>query len=77
MLKPPLNQLTHPLLNNPPTPPHCTAGGTGLSFSVDGPTVRDAIRALKARNPNTRVMLAVGGATYTNFAGEARVQARA
>ena len=43
--------------------------GTGLSFSSDGPTVKAAIAALKAAQPNTRVMLAVGGATYTNFAG--------
>ena len=49
-----------------PLPP---AAGTGLSFSSDGRVVRDAIAALKARQPNTRVMLAVGGATYTNFAG--------
>ena len=42
--------------------------GTGLSFSSDGPTVKAAIAALKATQPNTRVMLAVGGATYTNFA---------
>lgn len=42
--------------------------GTGLSFSSDGPTVKAAIAALKAAQPNTRVMLAVGGATYTNFA---------
>lgn len=43
--------------------------GTGLSFSSDGAVVRDAIKALKAARPNTRVLLAVGGATYTNFAG--------
>ena len=42
--------------------------GTGLQFSSDGPIVRDAIATLKGRNPNTRVMVAVGGATYTNFA---------
>lgn len=45
-------------------------GGTGLDFSSDGAVVRDAISSLKARQPNTRVLLAVGGATYTNFAGE-------
>ena len=43
--------------------------GTGLQFSSDGPTVRDAIKALKAARPNTRVIVAVGGATYTNFKG--------
>lgn len=42
--------------------------GTGLQFSSDGPTVKAAIAALKAAQPNTRVMLAVGGATYYNFA---------
>lgn len=42
--------------------------GTGLQFSSTGLVVRDAIAALKAAQPNTRVLLAVGGATYTNFA---------
>jgi chitinase len=42
---------------------------TGLQFSFDAATVKDAIASLKARQPNTRVLLAVGGATYTNFAG--------
>jgi chitinase len=46
-----------------------TFGGTGLDFSSSGSVVRDAVTTLKARNPNTRVMLAVGGATYTNYAG--------
>ena len=41
--------------------------GTGLQFSSDGPTVRDGIKALKTAQPNTRVLVAVGGATYTNF----------
>jgi chitinase len=43
--------------------------GTGLQFSSEGATVSAAIAALKTRQPNTRVLLAVGGATYTNFAG--------
>jgi chitinase len=43
--------------------------GTGLQFSSDATVVKDAIATLKARQPNTRVLLAVGGATYTNFAG--------
>jgi chitinase len=43
--------------------------GTGLDFSSSGPVVRDAVRALKTASPGTRVLLAVGGATYTNFAG--------
>jgi hypothetical protein len=42
---------------------------TGLQFSSTGPVVQAAIAALKAAQPNTRVMLAVGGATYGNFAG--------
>lgn len=42
---------------------------TGLQFSSDGSTVRGAIAALKTAQPNTRVLLAVGGATYYNFAG--------
>lgn len=51
-------------------PPPPRAGGTGLSFSVDGPIVRDAISTLKSRQPNTRVLLAFGGATYPNFGSE-------
>lgn len=39
-----------------------------MQFSYEGTTVRDAISALKNKHPNTRVLLAVGGATYTNFA---------
>jgi len=42
--------------------------GTGLQFSSDGSVVKAAIASLKAKQPNTRVLLAVGGATYTNFA---------
>jgi hypothetical protein len=42
--------------------------GTGLEFSSAGATVRDAVALLKARQPNTRVLLGVGGATYTNCA---------
>jgi chitinase len=30
--------------------------------------VKAGIAALKAAQPNTRILLAVGGATYTNFA---------
>jgi chitinase len=55
--------------------PECTytkgsyaLAGTGLDFSSDGTVVRDAVKILKANNPGTRVLLAVGGATYTNFA---------
>jgi chitinase len=43
--------------------------GTGLDFSSSGPVVKAGIAALKAAtNNNTKVLLAVGGATYTNFA---------
>jgi len=42
--------------------------GTGLQFSSDSSVVKDAIATLKARNPNTKVLVAVGGATYTNWA---------
>ena len=41
---------------------------TGLQFSSDSSVVKDAIATLKTRNPNTKVLIAVGGATYTNWA---------
>ncbi|WP_218110018.1 glycoside hydrolase family 18 protein [Oligoflexus tunisiensis] len=41
--------------------------GTGLDFSSDFQVVKDAIRILKTRNPGTRVLLSVGGATYGNW----------
>ncbi|ELR22409.1 chitinase Chi60, putative [Acanthamoeba castellanii str. Neff] len=53
--------------------PSCSYGGnlnlagTGLSFSYDGSTLKQAIDALRQRNPTTKVMLAVGGATYTDW----------
>jgi chitinase len=43
-------------------------GGTGLSFPYDGPTLRDAVKTLHQRNPGTRVLISVGGATYPNWA---------
>ncbi|KDD71361.1 hypothetical protein H632_c5208p0, partial [Helicosporidium sp. ATCC 50920] len=43
--------------------------GTGIQFSYDGTVVRDAIRLLKQKNPHTKVLIAVGGATYHNWAG--------
>jgi len=43
--------------------------GTGLDFSADGRVVKGAIAALKQRNPKTKVLVAVGGATYHNFGG--------
>lgn len=54
--------------------PDCTYGGnnklagTGLDFSADGAVVKDAIAYLKSKNPGTKVLVAVGGATYQNFA---------
>lgn len=42
--------------------------GTGLDFSADGAVVKDAIAYLKSQNPGTKVLVAVGGATYQNFA---------
>jgi len=55
--------------------PDCTyqgglkLAGTGLDFSSDGSAVKGAITALKAKNPNTKTLVAVSGATYTNFGG--------
>ncbi|MGC4118846.1 MAG: glycosyl hydrolase family 18 protein [Myxococcales bacterium] len=43
--------------------------GTGLDFPYDGPTLRDAIAALHQKNPGTRVLVSVGGATYWNWDG--------
>lgn len=39
----------------------------GLEFSSSPAVVRDAVAALKARCPCTRVLAAVGGATYNNW----------
>ena len=44
-----------------------TFQGTGLGFSSDPATVKAAIALLKTRNPGTKVLIAVGGATYTAF----------
>lgn len=41
--------------------------GTGLEFSSSPDVVKSAIALLKERNPGTKVLVAVGGATYTNF----------
>jgi chitinase len=43
-------------------------GGTGIGVPYDGPTLKDAITALHQKNPGTKVMLSVGGATFPNFA---------
>jgi chitinase len=42
-------------------------GGTGIGVPYDGPTLKAAITALHQKNPGTRVMLSVGGATFPNF----------
>ena len=44
-----------------------TWAGTGLQFSSDPSVIKGAIALLKQRNPGTKVLVAVGGATYTNF----------
>jgi chitinase len=44
-----------------------TFAGTGLDFSSDAAVIKAAIALLKSRNPNTKVLVAVGGATYTSF----------
>ena len=42
--------------------------GTGIGLPYDGPTLKAAVAALHQKNPGTRVMLSVGGATFPNFA---------
>ena len=42
-------------------------GGTGIGVPYDGPTLKDAISALHAKNPATKVLVSVGGATFPNF----------
>lgn len=41
--------------------------GTGLSFSYDGNVLKEAISILKQRNPATKVVLSIGGETYTGW----------
>ncbi|WP_105616692.1 cellulose binding domain-containing protein [Vallitalea okinawensis] len=41
--------------------------GTGLEFSYDGSVLKEAIDTLKSSNPNTKVILSIGGLTYTNW----------
>jgi hypothetical protein len=40
---------------------------TGLEYRNSGDTLRNAITFLKARQPDTKVLISVGGATYTNW----------
>ena len=42
---------------------------TGLQYQFTGAVLRDAVALLKRRHPGTRVLLSVGGATYTNWHG--------
>lgn len=42
-------------------------GGTGLEYRMPGRVLRDAVAALKARNPGTVVLVSVGGATYRGW----------
>lgn len=80
----PSSGTTHDLARIPPyvnvvmlsfAKPDCTYSkgslsfaGTGLEFSAPGSTVKAAVAALKAANSNTRVLLAVGGGAYRNWA---------
>ncbi len=41
-----------------------TFAGTGLQFSSDASVIKQSIITLKQRNPGTKVLVAVGGATY-------------
>jgi chitinase len=42
-------------------------GTTFLDVPYDGPTLKDAIASLHQRQPNTKVMVSVGGATLYNW----------
>ena len=42
--------------------------GTGLGFSMPPEVIKTSISILKTRNPGTKVLLSVGGATYDNWA---------
>jgi len=39
----------------------------GIDFPYDGNTAKQAIAVLKQNNPDTKVLISVGGATYTNW----------
>ena len=41
--------------------------GTGLEYSAPGTAVQGAVAALRSRNPDVRVLLSVGGASYTGW----------
>ncbi len=42
--------------------------GTGLEFSYNGQVLKEAIEHLKKNNPDTKVIISIGGLTYTNWA---------
>lgn len=42
---------------------------TGLEFSYDAAVLKEAIDYLKQRNPETKVLISIGGATYFNWKG--------
>jgi len=44
-----------------------TFEGTGLTFSSPPEVVKESIALLKSKNPGTRVLLSVGGATYSEW----------
>ncbi|MFO0590150.1 MAG: glycosyl hydrolase family 18 protein [Polyangiaceae bacterium] len=44
-------------------------GGTGIDTPYDGATLKAAVAALHQNHPGTKVMLSVGGATYTGWGG--------
>ena len=48
-------------------PGSLSLSGTGIGLPYDGPTLKVAIAALHQKNPGTRVMLSVGGATFPSF----------
>jgi chitinase len=41
--------------------------GTGLDFNYSGSVLRDSIRALRARNPNIKIFVSVGGEDHPNW----------
>ena len=41
--------------------------GTGLQYPYSGKVLREAIQLLRQRQPGTKILLSIGGATYTNW----------